>query len=135
MRWRNLFQLSIWGWMIFSVYPNAAYALESSFAGNYAMPELQSGFLEEEYEVEAGRKFLRGAENFLLGWLEVPHGVKMEVIERKREYLPVGVERVLLGVLRGFLGGIQRTGVGLYEMFTFLYPQEPILTEMDQWLY
>ncbi len=111
------------------------HALESTFAGNYIVPEHQSGYNAEAYEVEAGRKFQRGAENFFLGWLEIPHGVKSEWYYRKQEYLDPTFESFFVGLGKGTLNAAGRTGVGLYEIFTALYPQDPILPEMSEWLY
>lgn len=110
-------------------------AVESSFAGNYIVPEEHSGFKESQYEVAASDKLERGAENFFLGWLEIPHGVKSEFYYRKQQYLAPGVETFFLGLFRGLLNGIGRTAVGFYEMTTFPYPQGPMIEKMDEWLY
>jgi putative exosortase-associated protein (TIGR04073 family) len=120
---------------LFFYFASAASATDTSFSGNYAIPETQSGFLQENYEVQAGRKFQRGAENAFLSPLEIPQGVKSQYAKRRAEYLPVGIESFVVGVVRGFGNGFKRFGVGLYEMFTFVYPQEPILPEFDEWLY
>ena len=117
-------------------FPPMLYATgEGSYSGSYIVPEAQTGFEAEEYEAKVGEKFLRGVENFFLSPLEIPHGVKREISKRRQEYLPTGVETVFIGLFRGFMRGLGRAGVGLYEAVTFPYPQEPILEEMDQWLY
>ena len=115
--------------------PRRLQADETAFAGNYLVPENQSGFSQEQYEVKVGRKLQRGAENFFLGWLEIPHGVKKEYMERKSEYLTMGVEPFFLGLFHGFMAGSKRTAIGLYEMISSPYPQEPVLEPMDEWLY
>lgn len=112
-----------------------ALALDTAYSGNFIVVEKQSGFVEEQYEIAAGKKFQRGAENVVLGWLEVPHGVKSEIRYRRLEYLPVGIETVFIGAFKGFTRACARTAVGFYEMFTFLYPQRPIMQEMENWLY
>lgn len=114
---------------------SSARALESEFSGNYLIPSSQSGYRQEMYEEKVGVKLQRGAENFFLGFLEVPHGVKSEYYYRKQEYLPAGIETFFIGAFKGALNGIGRTFVGLYEMFSAPYPQEPILPEMKDWLY
>lgn len=138
MKFKVLFALKIFllgtfvSWHSIS---NPACALDTTFAGNYVLPELQTGFEAEQYEVGAGKKLQRGLENFFLSPLEVPHGVKVAVSERKREYLPAGIETVFVGAFRGLLNGFGRAGIGLYEVLTFPYPQGPIIEEMNEWLY
>ena len=110
-------------------------SLDTGFSGNYIIPDAQSGFYEEQYEVSVSQKLQRGLENFFMSPLEIPHGVKTQMVIRKSEYLPVGIESVILGLFRGFGGAIRRAAVGLYEGVTCLYPQGPILEEMDEWLY
>lgn len=115
--------------------PPSSFAADTAFSGNFIVPEAQSGFSQEQYEVKAVQKLQRGAENFLLSPLEVPQGVKAEIAGRRSEYLPVGMETVIVGAVRGFVNGAKRWGVGVYEIFTFVYPQEPILPEFQEWLY
>lgn len=110
-------------------------ALDSGYSGNYIIPEAQSGFYQEQYEVSVTRKLQRGLENFFLSPLEIPHGVKTQITLRKSEYLPVGIESVILGLFRGLGGTVRRAAVGFYEGVTFIYPQGPILEELDEWLY
>ena len=110
-------------------------ALDSGYTGNYIIPEAQSGFYQEQYEVAATRKLQRGLENFFLSPLEIFHGIKTQQVIRRSEYLPVGIESVFLGFFRGVGGALRRAGVGFYEAVTFLYPQGPILEELDEWLY
>jgi putative exosortase-associated protein (TIGR04073 family) len=112
-----------------------ALATDTSFSGNFIGPESQSGFLEEQYESKAGAKMLRGLKNFFLSPLEIPHGVKTEYYVRKQEYLPAGIETFFLGTFKGFLNMFKRAGVGFYEFFTFPYAQDPIIEEMEEWLY
>ncbi len=116
-------------------FPGRLRALESSFSGNFVVPELQSGFEAEQYEVKVGRKAQRGLENFFLGWLEIPQGVKREFAYRNQEYLPAGIETFFVGAFKGFFRGMGRTAVGVYEVFTCPYPQPPVMTEMGDWLY
>ena len=114
---------------------SGALAADTAYSGNFVVPEAQSGFAQEGYEVKAIEKLQRGAENFLLSPLEVPQGVKAEIAGRRSEYLPVGMETVIVGAVRGFIKGWERLGVGVYEILTFTYPQEPILPEFQEWLY
>lgn len=111
------------------------WAIENEFSGNYLVPKYQSGYNEEAYEAKVGQKFLRGAQNFTLSPLEIFQGVKSEYYYRKQEYLPAGAETVFIGMFKGLMNGIGRAGVGLYEMFSAPYPQDPILPEMKDWLY
>lgn len=113
----------------------AGTAADTAYSGNFIIPENQSGFKEETYETKAGIKLERGAQNFFLGFLEVPHGVKSEYYYRKQEYLDPTLESFFIGTFKGFLNAFGRMGVGLYEVFTFPYPQEPIVPEMSEWLY
>ena len=108
---------------------------DTTFSGNYGIPEHQDGFMREEYDERMGDKLQRGLKNFFLGWLEVPHGVKTEVRHRKAEYLPVGFETYPLGILKGAYKWAGRTAVGFYEVVTFPYAQGPIIEEMEEWLY
>ncbi len=110
-------------------------AVDSSYSGNFIVPENQSGFKEEAYEAKAVGKLERGAKNFFLGFLEIPHSVKSEYEYRKQEYLPGNLEAFFIGAFKGVLNAGGRMGVGLYEGVTFAYPQEPILPEMEEWLY
>ncbi len=112
-----------------------ASAVTSTYADNFTVPETQSGYAEEHYETKAAQKLQRGLENFFLGFLEVPQGVKEQFAERKSEYLPVGIESFFIGALRGFGNGVKRMAVGFYEVFTFPYAQGPILEEMSDWAY
>lgn len=121
--------------LLASLQISQAYATDTTFSGNYAVPETQSGFQEEQYEAKASQKLLRGLQNFVLSPLEIPQGVKSEIAYRKSEYLPTGIETVAVGIFRGFGNGVKRWGVGVYEIFTFPYPQDPILSEFHEWLY
>ena len=51
------------------------------------------------------------------------------------QYLPVGIETFFIGMMKGIVRTVVRSGVGIYEMITFRYPQGPILEEMDEWVY
>ena len=115
--------------------PRLCASLDTTYSGNFAVPESQAGFAEEQYEAKSMKKLQRGAENIFLSPLEVPHGVKTEYMRRNSEYLPVGVESFFIGTLRGVGNGFKRFGVGIFEVFTFPFPQEPIVEEFDEWLY
>lgn len=115
--------------------PVRLHAVTSSYADNFTLPETQSGYAEEKYEVKAFQKLQRGIENFFLGFLEVPQGIKSERARRKAEYLPAGIETFFIGTLRGFGNGVKRMAVGFYEGVTFVYVQDPILEEISDWAY
>ena len=115
--------------------PHQAWAHDSMYYGNFIVPEMQSGFQEEEYEIIAGKKLLRGVENFFLSPLEITHGIKTERAYRRAEYLPVGIDTFFVGAFRGAVDGAKRAAVGVYEMTTFAYAQDPILSEYSEWLY
>ena len=110
-------------------------AVDSAYSGNFVIPENQSGFKEEAYEVKAVNQLERGLKNFCLGFLEIPHSVKSEYNYRQQEYLPGNMEAFFIGIFKGALNAGERMGVGLYEGLTFPYPQQPILPEMEEWLY
>lgn len=133
---RKIFVL-IAAYAVFSIAPAFAGVkhYDTTFSGNYGIPDHQDGFLSEEYDERVGVKLQRGLKNFFLGWLEVPHGVKTEVQHRKAEYLPVGFETYPLGILKGAYKWAGRTAVGFYEVVTFPYAQGPIIEEMEEWLY
>ena len=114
---------------------NRAAATDSAYTGNFVVPENQSGFKEEAYEGLVGKKLERGAKNFFLAPLEIPHGIKGEYYYRKQEYLPAGLETFFIGTFKGVVNTFERAGVGLYEVITSPYPQDPILPEMEEWLY
>ena len=120
---------------IFCAAPRLFASLDTTYSGNFAVPESQAGFVEEQYESKSMKKLQRGAENVFLSPLEVPHGVKTEYMRRNSEYLPVGVESFFVGTARGIGNGFKRFGVGLFEVFTFPFPQEPIVEEFNEWLY
>lgn len=109
--------------------------MTSSYADNFALPETQSGYAEEGYEVKCFQKLQRGAENVCMSFLEIFQGVKAERARRKADYLPVGAESFFIGILRGVGNGVKRLGVGFYEMITFPYAQGPILEELSDWAY
>lgn len=135
---RNRLFLSIgfMAWIFFTAfYPSALSYTTSSYADNFTIPEAQAGASGESYEGKAARKLQRGIENFFLCSLEIPQGIKAEAAQRKSEYLPVGLESFFIGTVRGVGNGFKRMGVGLYEMFTFTYAQDPILPEMSDWAY
>lgn len=108
---------------------------EGPYFSNYLIPEAQSGFEAENYEVASTKKLLRGAENFFLCFLEVPQGIKSEVAYRREGFLPVGVETVVLGAVKGIGRGAKRMGVGFFEAITFIVPQPPILPEIKDMIY
>lgn len=131
---RKIFGLSFLAAVLFFQSP-ALYAVESPYSGNFIVPENQSGFKEEAYEGAVVGKLERGVKNFFLGFLEIPHGIKGEYEYRKQQYLPGNLEALFIGAFKGLLNAGGRMAVGLYEGFTFPYPQEPILPEMEEWLY
>ena len=112
-----------------------AQAVDSAYSGNFIVPESQSGFYEEAYEGKVFTKLERGVKNFGLSWLEIPHSIKGEYYYRKQQYLPAGFETFFIGLFKGAVNTVGRAGVGLYEFFTSPYPQDPILPEMEEWLY
>ena len=118
-----------------SILTRISWAEDTTFSGNFLVPETQTGFVGEEYEVLVGQKLQRGAENFFTGPMEIFQGIKAESARRKSEYLPTGVETFFIGTMRGFGHAIERSAVGLFEMVTCVYPQKPILPELNEWLY
>lgn len=112
-----------------------ASAIQSTYEGNFVVPESQSGFQEEAYEVKVAQKFERGLKNFFLSPMEIFHGIKGEYYYRKQQYLPGGIETFFIGTFKGFINTFVRAGVGFYEVLTSPYPQDPILPEMEDWLY
>lgn len=131
-KWKTIF-LSLT--LLLCLPPARAFAVTSSYADNFTLPETQSGYAEERYELKAFQKLQRGLENFFLGFLEVPQGIKSERARRKAEYLPAGIETFFIGALRGVGNGFKRMAVGFYEGVTFVYAQDPILEEMSDWAY
>lgn len=121
--------------LMISFFSPCAHAIQSSYSGNFVVPEAQSGFLEEQYESRVGAKLLRGLKNFFLSPLEVPHGIKGEYYYREQQLLPGGIETFFIGAFKGVGNTFKRAAVGFYEFFTAPYPQDPILEEMEDWLY
>ena len=62
------------------------------------------------------RKLTRGLTNIVTGWLEVPTQI-MRTTESEGS-----ISGSTVGLVKGFLFGIGRTGVGLLETVTFLLP-------------
>ncbi|MSR77233.1 MAG: hypothetical protein EXS63_03255 [Candidatus Omnitrophica bacterium] len=112
-----------------------AFGMESSSDQSFIIPESQSGFKAEAYEVKAGVKLERGLQNLFLARLEIPQGVKEEYADRKKDDRPAGIGAFMMGTIKGSFNAIKRTVVGGYEIATFPFPQEPILLEFDEWLY
>ena len=129
------FRLPVIFLMAFLFFSKTACAMESSYSGNFVVPDSQSGVQGADYEIQVGKKFERGALNFFFGWLELPHSIKGEYRYRKQEYLPAGFETFFIGTFKGILNSFGRTTVGVYEVLSSPYPQEPVLEEMEEWLY
>lgn len=121
--------------VFFAFFAPSASAADTAYSGNFVIPENQSGFKEAAYEHQVGQKLERGAKNLFLSPLEIPHGIKSEYYYRKQEYLPGNLESFFIGAFKGLINGFGRLGVGFYEIFTSPYPQDPILPEMEEWLY
>lgn len=81
-------------------------------------PEEPAG--EPTYLGNAGRKLTRGAANAALGWWELPAG-----IQNVGEKHGVGAAATW-GVVHGAGRFVQRTAVGIFEIFTFPFglPQD-----------
>lgn len=130
-------KLFLGGWIVgmlfFSAVP--AGAVSSSYDRNAVTPIVSGMTPAENYEMAFATKLGRGLENFFLGWLEIPHGIKSEYYYRRTQHLEGKIEPFFLGAFRGALNAGGRTAVGFYETFTCLVPQEPILEDMSQWLY
>ena len=131
---RKFFLFFILGLTFFSQSLFSTEVFDTAFSGNFIQPDQQSGFEAEHYEANVGRKMLRGAENFFLGFLEVPHSIKTEFAQQKADYLDPGV----LAFSKGFVDGVGKTayrmGVGFYEFFSSPIPQRPILPDLEQTL-
>jgi putative exosortase-associated protein (TIGR04073 family) len=69
------------------------------------------------YDLSTGaqmtRKFVRGVDNVLLGWIEIPKNI----IEKTAAVDPL--TGTIAGFVDGFAKGVARTGVGFIEVFTF----------------
>ncbi len=134
MNKKSIFLLSLTLVFFLRALPEAG-AVETAYSGNFIVPENQSGFLEEGYEVQVGRKLERGLKNFFLSPLEIPHGVKGEIYYRRQQYLPAGIETFFIGAFKGGVNMFGRAGVGFYEVLTCPYAQGPVIEEMEEWLY
>jgi putative exosortase-associated protein (TIGR04073 family) len=66
-------------------------------------------------------KFGRGISNFLFGFFEIPQTM-LNVEHQSGPFAGITV-----GFLKGFRNFICREFVGLYEMMTFFYPQDPFI--------
>lgn len=64
-------------------------------------------------------KLARGTGNVLGGWLEVPLNIQKRYSEADT------ATSILSGTVTGAIKGVVRTGVGAYEMLTFLLPYPP----------
>ncbi len=63
-------------------------------------------------------KLGRGVANTLTGWMELPKHTLMGVFSCN----VTPIEGAAVGVFRGFGRAVERTGIGLYEVFTFPIP-------------
>lgn len=84
----------------------------------------------EQYELDgAFHKLGRGVENVLMGWVELPANVEREYSSNHP------VTTFTVGLTKGTLKGLVRTGVGVYEVVTFLipYPERfaPVLPPLE----
>ena len=74
-----------------------------------------------------GEKLGRGVENVFVGWLEIPYQIRITSREKG----------AFQGAAVGFGKGLGMTAarmlVGVYEVVTFPYAQEPILTPTEDW--
>ncbi len=67
-------------------------------------------------EGNPGDKLKRGVENTFTGWLEIPDGVK-EASEQTNPFTAL-----TYGLTQGTGEAVERTGVGAYDIATFLIP-------------
>lgn len=123
------------GLLVLFFHMGTAGAVTSSYDRNSVVPVVSGVTPAEQYEMSSASKLERGMENFFLGWLEIPHGIKSEYYYRRQRSLDGGIEPFFIGTLRGTLNAVGRTAVGFYETVFFLIPQDPILEDMSQWLY
>lgn len=76
-------------------------------------------------------KLGRGASNTLLGWVEIPHQIDVQL--RASGMNAVGASA--MGLAKGTVLGIRRTAVGLYEVVTFWAPvpahYAPVIPDAD----
>lgn len=69
-------------------------------------------------------KLGRGVANTLTGWLEWPKHVAIGIFNANVN----PIEGIAVGFVRGFGRAVERTGIGLYETFTFPLPgYDPLL--------
>ena len=68
------------------------------------------------YAQDIGKKLCRGFMNTITGWMEIPKNIHDTSVE---EGIPNGI---FLGIPKGCAMTFVRTGVGIYEMVTFLFP-------------
>jgi putative exosortase-associated protein (TIGR04073 family) len=93
-------------------------------------------FYDESVPARSGRKLLRGLNNTVFFWVEVPK-------EISRDWQNVDpLSGVVTGTGRGIFKGVQRLGAGLYEVVTFpidvpakyqpvVYPETPMEDAID----
>lgn len=89
-----------------------------------ALMSLRTPFAHAEggmdYSVEVSQKFGRGALNLLSSPLELPCGIRDEVVER-------GAAGVATGLFKGLVLFLRRALVGATEIGTFMIPMEATL--------
>lgn len=77
------------------------------------------------YAQNTGRKLCRGVINIASGWIEIPKNVYDVAIDKDF------ASGVMIGFPKGCWMAIVRTGVGIYDTFTFPFPipkgYEPVL--------
>ena len=109
------------------------FASTNRFSDDYDINS-ETGVKTEEYEIKVADKLGRGLKNFFLSNLEVTHNIQTEIQKRRENQLPVQPQTFLVGLSRGIMFRMARSGVGLYEIVTCPFPQKPIMKEIDEWV-
>ncbi len=80
---------------------------------------------------KSGVKLLSGAANVATGWLELPKNLLL--VGQQKEMPASGVTIVTLGVFQGVWYMINRTGCGVFDLVTFMFPSNPSVDPIYVW--
>lgn len=80
---------------------------------------------------KSGSKLLSGAANVATGWMELPKNIFLA--GQQKETPASGVIVVTLGVFQGVWYTINRTGCGVFDLITFMFPAAPSVDPAFVW--
>ena len=98
----------------------------------FSSPAVANDAVDPEPSIsQSGLKLLSGMANVATGWLELPKNINLA---GQHQNAPAsGVMAIGLGVLQGTWYAVNRTGCGLFDMLTFMFPTRPSVDPVFVW--